>query len=170
MAQITASEFREAVCLLARELGVQRLRDKLVRVGALVTRRGSPEAERLAEQLYMLTGGLRRQTAATLGFFAVWNETLHSKLGQDGEERLEQLAEKVNACLDDNDEVIPDKEAELEPALAAYESALEAAVGRDLAYFDMLLKAVPPVAERLRSRRVDIKRATEAGSEPMSGD
>lgn len=153
MAQLTASEFREAVCLLARELGVQRFRDKLVRVGALVTRRGHPHAEQLAEQLYLLSGGLRRQSAATFGFFAVWNETLHGKLGEEGEERLEKLAEQVNACLDENDAIIADKEEELESALTAYAAELETAVGRDLAYFDMLLKAVPPVAERLRSRR-----------------
>lgn len=170
MAQLTASEFREAVCLLARELGVQRLRDKLVRVGALVTRRGRPEAEQLAEQLYLLSGGLRRQSAATFGFFAVWNETLHGKLGEDGEERLEQLAEKVNACLDENDEIIPEKEGELEPALAAYEAALEAAVGRELAYFDMLLKAVPPVAERLRSRRSQKQGSESTTESPRSGD
>ncbi|MCX8073758.1 MAG: hypothetical protein N3C12_15125 [Candidatus Binatia bacterium] len=164
MAQLTAAEFREAMRLLAAELGVQRLRDKLVRVGALVSRRGKPDAEQLAEQLYLLSGGLRRQTAATFGFFAIWNETLHSKLGKEGEERLEQLAEKVNACLDEHEAIIPEKEAELEPALAEYEAALQAAVGADLAYFDMLLKAVPPVAERLRSRRAQARAAELPGS------
>ncbi|GIW45061.1 MAG: hypothetical protein KatS3mg077_2343 [Candidatus Binatia bacterium] len=153
MAQLTAAEFREAVFLLARELGAQRLRDRLVQVGALVTRRGKADPDRLAEQLYLLSGGLRRQVPATIGFFAIWNNTLHQKLGEEGEERLEKLAEKVNACLDERDTIIPDKEAELEPALLEYEAALRASVGAELAYFDMLLKAVPAVAERLRARR-----------------
>lgn len=162
MAQLTADEFREAVALLARELGVQRLRDKLVHMRALVTRRGLTDAAQLAEQLYLLSGGLRRQTPATIGFFSLWNSTLHAKIGEDGETRLEKLAEQVNACLGEDDRILPDKEADLEPALTAYEDALVAFVGPDFAYFDMLLKAVPDVAERLRERRGRPKAAEAA--------
>jgi molybdopterin converting factor small subunit len=88
---------------------------------------------------------------ATFGFFAVWNETLHAKLGEEGEKQLEALAEKVNACLDERERIIPEKREELETALRAYREALEAAVGARLARLDMLLKAVPEVAEILRA-------------------
>jgi len=166
MAQLTGEEFREAVGLLARELGVQRLRDKLVHMRALVTRRGAPNVEQLAEQLYLLSGGLRRQTPATIGFFTLWNTVLHEKIGEEGEERLEALAEKVNACLSEDEQILPEKEAELEPALAEYEQALCAAVGPGLAYFDMLLKAVPAVAERLRQRRAQAAAERSAPDAP----
>lgn len=153
MAQLTIEEFREAMALLAREFGSQRLRDKLVHMRALVSRRGPADAGQLAEQLYLLSGGLRRQTPATIGFISLWNSALHAKIGEEGESQLEQLAEKVNACLSEDDQVLPDKESDLEPALDAYEEALVAFVGPEFAYLDMLLKAVPQVAERLRERR-----------------
>jgi hypothetical protein len=151
MAHLTQKEFQHAIRLLAGELGLQRLRDKLVRINALVTRRGVSSPEMLAEQLYMLTSGLRRQVPATVGFYAVWNETLHSKLGEEGEENLEKLAEKVNACLDEKDGILADKATEIDAALAEYEQALSQAAGPQLARMDMLLKAVPAVAEKLRA-------------------
>lgn len=151
MAQLTAKEFEEAIVSLVEEMGLQRLRDKLVGMRALVSRQPLHSAQRLAQQLYMLSGGLRRQVPATFGFFAVWNETLHAKLGEEGEKQLEALAEKVNACLDERERIIPEKREELETALRAYREALEAAVGARLARLDMLLKAVPEVAEILRA-------------------
>ncbi len=151
MAQLTQKEFEYAVRLLADELGLQRMRDKMVRMNALVTRRGVSSPEVLANQLYMLTSGLRRQVPATFGFFAVWNETLHSKLGEEGEENLEKLAEKVNECLDEREGIIAEKSGDLDTALAEYEQALSTACGPRLARMDMLLKAVPAVAEKLRA-------------------
>ncbi|HVN83497.1 MAG TPA: hypothetical protein VMW17_01495 [Candidatus Binatia bacterium] len=152
MATLSATEFSRAVTLLADQLGVQRLRDRLVRLNGLVTRRGAPSAGALADQLYMLTGGLRRQVAATFAFQAIWSETLNAKLGgEDGEKKLEQLAEAINACLDSREEILPDKAAELDAALSAYEQALAVAVGAEIARLDMLLKAVPAVAAKLRA-------------------
>lgn len=153
MAQLTAQEFAEAIHLLAEEVGLQRLRDKLVGMRALVSGKGLNSPQALAERLYLLSGGLRRQTPATVGFFAVWNQALHAKLGEDGEKQLEELADKVNACLDEQEHLVEGKRAELEQALAEYEAALAAAVGPRFARFDMLLKAVPDVAEILRSRQ-----------------
>lgn len=151
MAQLTQKEFNHAIRLLADEVGLQRLRDKLVRINALITRKGVRSPEMLADQLYMLTSGLRRQVPATYGFYAVWNEALHAKLGEEGEENLEKLAEKVNACLDEKEGIVADKGAELDAALAEYEQALSAAAGPELARMDMLLKAVPQVADKLRA-------------------
>src|SRR5690349_2941218 len=105
MAHLTQKEFQHAIKLLADEVGLQRLRDKLVQIKALVTRRGVSSPEKLADQLYMLTSGLRRQVPATYGFYAVWNEALHKKLGEEGEENLEKLAEKVNTCLDESEAI-----------------------------------------------------------------
>ena len=64
MAMLMHDEFAQLVRCLADDLGVQRLRDKLVAMRGLVTRRGNPSAEALADQLYQLTGGLRRQVQA----------------------------------------------------------------------------------------------------------
>ncbi len=153
MAHLSAKEFEEAVTLLAEEIGLQRLRDKLVRMRALVTRVPLHSAQRLAQQLYLLSGGLRRQVPATLGVLAVWNETLHARLGEEGEKKLEELAEKVNACLDPEERIVPEKREELEAALGEYEAALASTVGPRLAHFDMLLKAVPEVADILRARK-----------------
>jgi hypothetical protein len=152
MAHLTQKEFQEAVRLLVDEIGLQRMRDKLVRIKALVTRRGIASPDALADQLYMLTSGLRRQVPATYGFYAVWNEALHKKLGEEGEENLEKLAEKVNSCLDPREDILADKAAELDAALEEYEQALCSAAGPQLARMDMLLKAVPAVAEKLRAK------------------
>ena len=81
---------------------------------------------------------------------------LSAKLGEDGEKRLEEIAEKVNACLGKDEAIVEGKEEELDRALVEYRDALRAAAGPELARWDMLLKAVPAVAERLR--------AAEAGS------
>ncbi len=152
MAQLTQKEFNYAVALLAQNMGLQRLRDRLVNIHALTTRRGVNSAEQLADQLYLLTGALRRQVSATFGFYALWNECLHAKLGEEGEQQLEKLAEAVNACLGERDVIIEEKSAELDAALKVYEEALAEKTGSELAWMDMMLKAVPGVAERLRSK------------------
>jgi len=151
MAQLTQKEFRNAITLLANEMGLQRLRDRFVKLNALVTRRKVASPDSLADQIYMLSSGLRRQVVATYAFHAVWSEHLQAKLGEDGEKHLEKLAEAVNACLGEDEQIVADKAAELDAALAEYETALIAAVGVDLARMDMLMKAVPAVAEKLRA-------------------
>jgi len=151
MAYLTQKEFHRAVELMAQETGLQRLRDKLVRLNALVTRRKVASSEVLADQLYMLTGNLRRQVPATFAFHHLWGESLQAKLGEDGEKNLEKLAEPINACLTESDEINPEKAADLDAALATYQQALSAAVGPDVARIDMILKAVQAVADKLRA-------------------
>jgi hypothetical protein len=151
MAQITQTEFQQAIALLANEMGLQRLRDRLVRLNAFVTRRRVASPQALADQLYLLSAGLRRQVPATYAFHAVWSESLNAKLGEEGEKNLEKLAQAVNACLGSDDEILPDKAAELGTALAEYERALSDAVGHEMARMDMLLKAVPAIADKLRA-------------------
>ncbi len=150
MALLTAAEFSEAVSALAAHFGVERLRERLARMNAFTSRRGLNSATAIAERLHLLTGGLRRQVPATFAFSQVWNEMVGARLGEDGEQRLEGLADQVNACLGDHDAIVPGREAEIDRALGAYREALAAATGPEVARLDMLLKAVPEVAERLR--------------------
>ena len=151
MATLTAEEFAQTVRCLADDLGLQRLRDKLVRMNALVTRRRVASADALADQLYMLTGGLRRQVAATLALQSLWAERMNERLGEDGEKALEELAGKINGCLGERDSVDAAKETELDTLLGEYEHQLAEKVGPERARIDMLLKAVPAVATKLRA-------------------
>jgi hypothetical protein len=151
MAQLTQAEFQQAMGMLANEMGLQRLRDRFVRYNALVTRRKVASAQALADQIYLLSAGLRRQVAATYAFQAIWGEHLSGKLGEDREKDLEKIAETVNTCLAPDETILPEKAADLDAALAEYERALSAAAGQELARMDMLLKAVPAIAEKLRA-------------------
>jgi hypothetical protein len=150
MAQLTAAEFAEAVTALAQHHGIERLRDKLARLNAFTSRRGLNTPTAIAERLQILTGGLRRQVPATYAFSSLWTEMVAERLGEEGEKRLEGLAEQVNACLTEGDDVVPGKEEALDAALASYRDTLAGATGAAVAHLDMLLKAVPSVADRLR--------------------
>jgi hypothetical protein len=154
MALLTHPEFNEAVDVLCEHFGLARLRDKLAALGAFNSRRGLNSPADLAERLFRLSGGLRRQVGATYGFSVLWGEMLSGRLGEEGEKQLEILADQVNACLDGQEKLVAGKEDELDAALTAYHEALTAAVGDRAARLDMTLKAVPDVAERLRALRV----------------
>jgi hypothetical protein len=151
MALLTHPEFCSAVDVLCEHFTLPRLRDRLASLGAFTSRRGLNSPAELAERLFRLSGGLRLQVRATYGFSMVWGEMLSARLGDDGEKKLEALADKVNACLDDKEKLVAGKEADLEAALAEYHQALAAAVGEQAARLDMTLKAVPDVAERVRA-------------------
>jgi hypothetical protein len=154
MAVLTPAEFNEAVATLAESLGVPRLRDRLAAVGAFTSRRGLNTAGAIAERLYRLSGGLRLQVPATYAFTSLWSEVVTGSVGEEGEKKLEGLAEQVNACLGDGDAIVAGKEEELDRALGAYRDALADAIGPSRARLDMLLKAVPAVADRLRAAPV----------------
>lgn len=151
MATLTQDEFFRLVRSLADELGVQRLRDKLVAMHGLVTRRGTPSVDALAAQLYQLTGGLRREVAATIALHGLWAEQIGAGLGEDGEKALEAIAEQINACLGPADALVDGKQGELDALLVRYEQQLAGVVGAERAHLDMLLKAVPAVAAKLRA-------------------
>jgi hypothetical protein len=150
MAQLTPAEFSEAVAALAAHHGLEQLRERLARMNAFTSRRGLNSAAALAERLHLLTGGLRRDVPATYAFSSLWSEMVAERVGEEGEKRLETLIEQVNACLDERDAVMPGKDEALDEALVAYRDTLSAALGPRAAELDMLLKAVPVVAERLR--------------------
>jgi hypothetical protein len=151
MANLTPAEFNQAVQVLVDHYGLQRLRDRFASMGAFTNRRGLNTIGALADRLYRLSGGLRRQAVPSFAFSSLWGEMLQAKLGEEGEKRLEELADKVNACLTPSEQIIEGREDELERALADYREALSSVAGTDVARTDMLLKAVPAVAERLRA-------------------
>jgi len=151
MAHLTGDELTAAVVALGEHFGVERLRDRMAQMNAFTSRRGLNTAEAIAGRLNLLTGGLRRPVTATYAFSALWNEMLGARLGEDGEKKLEGLAEQVNACLGEHDAIVPGKEEDLDRALAAYRDALTSAAGPMVATLDMLMKAVPSVAGRLRA-------------------
>ncbi len=151
MANLSAAEFGQAIGALADQLGVERLRDRLARMNAFTSRRGLNTAAAIADRLYTLSGGLRRQTVTTFAFTSLWQELVGAKIGEDGEKQLGELADRVNACLAPDESIVAGKEAELDAALAAYRDALSGLAGPVVARLDMLMKAVPAVAERLRT-------------------
>src|SRR5438046_3920341 len=112
MALLAAAEFTEAVGALAEHYGVERLRERLARLNAFTSRRGLNTATALAERLHLLTGGLRRQVPATYAFSQVWHEMVGARLGEEGEKRLEGLADRVNACLGERDATVPGTEGD----------------------------------------------------------
>ncbi len=151
MAALTPREFTDAVCILAEQLGTARLRDRLASLGAFTSRRGLNTPVAIAERLFHLSGGLRRQSPATFAFTRLWTEVVTGGLDEETEKKLEALADAVNACLTADNGIVPGKEADLDRALAAYHEAIAAVIGPARARLDMLLKAVPAVAERLRA-------------------
>lgn len=164
MAHLTSEEFSQTIRFLAEDLGLHRLRERLVRLNALVARRGAPSADALAGQLYMLTGGMRRQVPATVALQALWSERVTERLGEEGDKEIEAIAEMINQCLGEKDRIVEGKEAEIDGLLDQYEERLARAIGGERARLDMLLKAVPAVAEKLRARPVRADAALGEGS------
>jgi len=151
MANLSEAEFGRAMQVLVDHYGLERLRDRFAKIGASTSRRGLNTSSALADRVYRLSGGLRRQAMPTFAFTTLWGEMLQAKLGEDGEKRLEELAGKVNVCLTTDEHIVEGKNEELDRALAEYSETLTAAAGADVARADMLLKAVPAVADRLRA-------------------
>jgi len=152
MAHLSQKEFLDAVNILVADSNLRSLSDRFFRVNALVTRRAVRTAEALSQQIYTLTAGLRKQVPASLAFQGIWGEMINKRLGKEGEEEIEELAKAVNECLDDDETIVADKREAIELALGKYAQALAAKVGSDVAYLDMLLKAVPDVAAILREK------------------
>ncbi len=150
MANLTLAEFTDAITALAEHHGVAELRERFGHMNAFTSRRGVNSPAALAERLHLLTGGLRRQVPATYAFSSLWTDMIGSRLGEEGEKQLEELAERVNACLDGQDAVVEGREADLDQALASYRERLAAVTGDRVAALDMILKAVPAVAARVR--------------------
>ena len=159
MANLSPTEFTDAVTALAGELGLERLRQRLAALNAFQSQKGLTTPTLLAERLYRLSGGLRLNVPATFAFTQVWTQLVGERIGEEREKTFEELAERVNACLDEHEHLVAGKEEALDRALEAYREALTAVTTPAIAYLDMLLKAVPAVAERVRA----LPPATSAG-------
>ena len=168
MAAPNAQELRSAIGVLADRLGYGKLHDRLVRLNAFVSRRKPASPDILADRIYSLSGGLRRQVPATIAFHTVWSETFASAIGEDNDKTLEGIADRINATLTDDERGVREgREAELDAAIGEYEQVLAAAIGPHAARLDMVLKAVPPVADRVRARSLP-EPAPSTG--PAAGD
>jgi hypothetical protein len=157
MAAPNGQELRDAIALVAERVGYGKLHERLVRLNAFVSRRKPPTSDVLADRIYTLSGGLRRQVPATLAFQTVWAETFSAEIGEDNEKALGDIADRINATLTEDERGVREgKDGELDAAIGEYERILTATIGPRAARLDMLLKAVAPVAERLRARPLPV--------------
>lgn len=153
MANPTGQELRDAVALIAERIGYGKLHERLIRLNAFVSRRMPPTPAVLADRIYSLTAGLRRQVPATLAFHTVWSEAFGRDIGEENDDKLAAIADRINATLTPDERAVREGQtAELEAAIGEYEAILAGAIGPQAARLDMLLKAVAPVAELLRRR------------------
>lgn len=150
MARLSPSEFRELIDELVKVEGLGKLQEKLRRSRAIVSRRSSGSVDGLSRQLYQLSLGLDRDGLVSQVIVALWEERLRQALDEAASKRLEEIGEKVNACLSGGRDIDPSKESELRGALAEYRSALGEHVGEATARLTMLLRAFPAVARLLR--------------------
>ena len=156
MAQLTQKEFDDLIARLTDHLSLARFHERLLKANALVSRKRPPNAQALAAQLYQLSAGLRRDHPSRYAVEVLWQDMLASRVTEEHGKTLETLAERVNACLTERLEVIPDKSADLLTALGAYHQAVAALTDEEVAYLEMLLRATASVAQFLRERRSEI--------------
>ena len=157
MANLTLDEFEEAIGVLAEGGTPEKLRDRLARLNAFHSRRGMNSLRAVTERLFMLSSGLRRDVPSTRAFQALWMERIGKGLSESSGRKLDELADKINENLNDDGSVREGQEDALQAAVTAYEEQLARKVGGAAARLDTLQKAVPAVAEILRSRpRVDL--------------
>ena len=150
MARLSPAEFRELIDELVKVDGVGKLQEKLLRSRALVSRRRLGSVDQLSRQLYQLTVGLDRDGLVSQVVVALWEERLRQGLDEQASKRLEEIGEKVNACLAGGHGIDPAKVTDLRSALAEYRRELAEHVGEVAARLTMLVRAFPAVARLLR--------------------
>src|SRR5581483_457842 len=108
---------------------------------ALVSRKRPPSIQVLAGQLYQLSAGLRRNHPARYAIELLWQEMVAENVKEEHNKTLETLADRVNSCLTEKLEVVPEKSAELVSALGAYHQAVAALTNEEVAYLELLIRA-----------------------------
>jgi len=156
MAQLTPKEFDDLITRLAEHFSLARFHERLLKANALVSRKRPPTAQALATQLYQLSAGLRRDHPARYVVEILWQDMLSGRVTDEHSKTLETLAERINGCLTERLEVIPEKGPELLAALGAYHQAVAALTSDEVAYLEMLLRASSGVAQFLREHRDEI--------------
>lgn len=157
MANLTLEEFEEALGVLAEGGPAEKLRDRLARLNAFHSRRGMNSLRALAERLFALSSGLRRDVPPTRAFQALWMEYIGHRLTENSGHRLDELADQINTHLQEGGAIKEGEQEALDTTVAEYEDLLARKVGGVAARLDTLQKAVPAVAALLRARpRLDV--------------
>ena len=157
MANLTLQEFEESLGVLAQGAPAEKLRDRLARLNAFHSRRGLNSLRALTERLYALSAGLRRDVPATRAFQALWMEYIGQGLTEKVGRQLDELADQINSHLAEGGAVKDGETEALDQVLVEYETLLARKIGGVAARLDTLQKAVPAVAELLRSKpRLDV--------------
>ena len=177
MAQLTVKEFDDLIGNLVTHLGLNQFYEKLLRANALVSRKRPASVQALATQLYQLSAGLRREHPSRYALEVLWQDMLSKSVSEEQNKTIEELIEKVNTCLTDRLEIIPEKTDDLVTALGDYHRGLASLTNDEVAYMELLLRATGDVARFLRERRTEVieagvKKAAESqkaeGSEPVT--
>ena len=153
MAQLTVNEFDDLIGKLIDHLGFHRFHEQLLKANALVSRKRPANTKALASQLYQLSAGLRREHPARYAVEVLWQNMLSEKVTDEHSKTIETLIERVNTCLSERLEIVPEKSADLIAALGAYHQALATLTDEETAYLEMLLRATNDVARFLREHR-----------------
>ena len=153
MARLTADEFETLIELLSGRLGLGKLHSRLLRAGALVSRKQPVSVSALARRLYQLTSGLGRDHPARVGLELLWREDMAERMDDDGNRQIEAIGGRINACIEGDRHVVPGKRDDLLAALEDYYRVQRAAAGDEAAYLEMVMRAVPAVAEIVRNNR-----------------
>jgi hypothetical protein len=154
MASLTMDEFEQCLILLGDGGSAGRLRDRLAKLGAFHSRRGLNSFRAVSDRIYTLSGGLRRDVPAGRAFQALWAEHIGKRLTETSGRRLDELADGINQLLDASGSPKEGQREALEAKITEYEDVLARKVGGPAARLDTLQKAVPVVAEILRSRPI----------------
>jgi hypothetical protein len=177
MAQLTVKEFDDLVGNLVTHLGLNQFYEKLLRANAVVSRKRPASVQTLATQLYQLSAGLRREHPSRYALEVLWQDMLSKSVSEEQNKTIEGLIEKVNTCLTDRLEIIPEKTADLVTALGDYHRGLANLTNDEVAYIELLLRATGDIARFLRERRTEVieagmKKAAESqkaeGSDPVT--
>jgi len=159
MAHVTSREFDTLIQLLTEQYGLSALHARLLKANALVSHKRPSRWQPLANQLYQLSAGLRRDHPARYALEMLWQELISGVTEGVEQETFDALAERINACLTEKFEVIPDRQTDLIAALGAYHHTLASIASADVAYIEILLRASKDVAQFLREHKEEVRTA-----------
>ena len=166
MAQLNVKEFDDLIGKLVAHLGLNQFHEKLLKANAVVSRKRPANGQVLATQLYQLSAGLRREHPSRYAVEVLWQDMLSKNVSEEQNKAIEALIEKVNTCLTERLEIIPERTNDLVAALGDYHRSLANLTNDEVAYMELLLRATGDVARFLRERRTEVieagmKRASE---------
>ncbi len=170
MAHVTSREFDTLIQLLAEQCGLSVLHARLLKANALVSHKRPARWQPLANQLYQLSAGLRRAHPARYAIEMLWQEMISEATEDVEQEALDALAARINECLTEKFEVIPDRQTDLIAALGAYHHTLSSRSSPDVAYIEILLRASKEVAQFLREHEEEVRAALPSSEQPQPED